>query len=160
MANSFVQVQGKKKHTSKPKFTAKGMKAITEAPSKVIDSTSVVSSKAKKQLQGFMQSAQSSSDEDRDLQMPASEAPAVDEYESHSGGILGTIKDLEVKDEDQLSATRKSEMQESHSFDMMKMSMDDAIALLKKKTADATAAKSELEQQVASAQGEMAETQK
>merc|ERR550514_463414 len=43
---------------------------------------------------------------------------------------------------------------------MMKMSMDDAINLLKKKIADATAAKSQLEQQAAAAQGELAETEK
>jgi len=119
-----------------------------------------VNLKAKAKLQGFLQSQEAAEDEDRDLQMPASEAPDVKNYESHSSGVLGTIKDLEVKDEDQLSATRKSEMQEQHAFEMMKMSMDDAISLLKKKVGDATSEKSALAEQAAQAEGEKAETEK
>merc|ERR1719191_388139 len=127
---AFIQVDGKQKQGQR--MSPKAVEALTKALSTVIDSTHVVSSKAKAKLQGFLQSQEEAEDENKDLQMPASEAPEAANYESHSGGILSTIKDLEVKDEDQLSATRKSEMQQ-HAYDMMKMSMDDAISLLKKK---------------------------
>jgi len=155
---AFIQVDGKQKQ--RQRMSPKAVEALTKALSTVIDSTHVVSSKAKAKLQGFLQSQEEAEDENKDLQMPASEAPEAANYESHSGGILSTIKDLEVKDEDQLSATRKSEMQEQHAYDMMKMSMDDAISLLKKKIADATAEKSALAEQAAAAEGEKAETEK
>merc|ERR1719161_2739945 len=155
---AFIQVDGKQKQ--RQRMSPKAVEALTKALSTVIDSTHVVSSKAKAKLQGFLQSQEEAEDENKDLQMPASEAPEAANYESHSGGILSTIKDLEVKDEDQLSTSRKSEMQEVHAYDMLKMSMDDAISLLKKKIADATAEKSALAEQAAAAEGEKAETEK
>merc|ERR1719161_117536 len=155
---AFIQVDGKQKQHQR--MSPKAVEALTKALSTVIDSTHVVSSKARAKLQGFLQSQEEAEDENKDLQMPASEAPEAANYESHSGGILSTIKDLEVKDEDQLSATRKSEMQEQHAFEMMKMSMDDAISLLKKKVGDATSEKSALAEQAAQAEGEKAETEK
>jgi len=151
---AFIQFKGKRR------MSPKAYEAIAKALSTVIDSTSVVNLKAKAKLQGFLQSEAAAQDEDKDLQMPASEAPEAKNYETHSGGVLSTIKDLEVKDEDQLSATRKSEMNEQHAFEMMKMSMDDAISILKKKIGDATSEKSALSEQAAQAEGEKAETEK
>merc|ERR1719310_1408249 len=91
---AFVQFKGRRR------MSPKTMEAITKALSTVIDSSTVVNLKAKAKLQGFLQSQEAAEDEDRDLQMPASQAPDVKNYESHSSGVLGTIKDLEVKDED------------------------------------------------------------
>jgi DNA repair exonuclease SbcCD ATPase subunit len=82
-------------------------------------------------LQEFLQSAE----EDGATQPQAT----VSAYESQGGGILDTLEDIKSKAEESLSSARKKEMESSHEFEMLKMSLDTKLADMKARLRDATA---------------------
>merc|ERR1719311_202889 len=87
-------------------------------------------------------------------------APAPDAYKSQSGGILDVLGDMKDKAEEELSAARKAEMNDKHNYDMMKVSLDDAIAAAKHEKGEAEATLADNEGAKAVAEGDLAMTNK
>jgi len=87
-------------------------------------------------------------------------APAAAVYESKSGGIVDVLADMKDKAESELDELRKAEGNAKHNFNMLKQSLEDQI------TADSTdldqekAAMSSSEQTKATAEGDLAITNK
>merc|ERR1719247_1694425 len=103
-------------------------------------------------LQAFLQSQ----DEDGATQPQAT----VSAYESQGGGILDTLEDIKAKAEESLSSVRKKEMESSHEFEMLKMSLDTKIADAKARLRDATAQRQRDEETKAEAAEEVESVQK
>merc|ERR1719240_1754978 len=81
-------------------------------------------------------------------------------YESKSGGIIQTVKDMQAKAEEELSALRKKEMGEAHEFKMLESGLTGEIEHGKEKLSAATKAKAAAEEAQASAEGDLTETTK
>merc|ERR1719174_3651379 len=103
-------------------------------------------------LQAFLQSQ----DEDGATQPQAT----VSAYESQGGGILDTLEDIKAKADESLSSVRKKEMEGSHEYEMLKMSLDTKIADAKARLRDATAQKQADEQAKAEATEEVGSVKK
>merc|ERR1719504_432321 len=123
---------------------ATGLKSIIQA--------TWVNAKQKAMVQSLLQSE----DEDLSLQPQASTAA----FTSQGGGILDMLGELKTEAEDSLSTTRKSEMESSHKFEMLKMSLETELKNMKERLSDATNERSGEEQSKASNMEELAETQK
>ena len=54
-------------------------------------------------------------------------APPADAYESHSGGILDTLADIQEKAEGMLAEARKTEVKAQHNFELLAQSLKDEI---------------------------------
>lgn len=78
-------------------------------------------------LSAFVQSAQSSDEDDSEAG-----APAAAGYESKTGGLVDTIQDLQDKAEAQLADVRKTEATALNNFELLKQSLDDEIKFGKK----------------------------
>merc|ERR1719272_2437428 len=87
-------------------------------------------------------------------------APAPDAYKSHSGGIVDVLQDMLDKAEAELASARKDEMNNKHNYDMMKVSLTDAIAAANHYKAEAEAALAEAKGSKALAEGDLAITAK
>merc|ERR1719506_1062789 len=123
---------------------ATGLKSIIQA--------TWVNAKQKAMVRSLLQSE----DEDLSLQPQASTAA----FTSQGGGILDMLGELKTEAEDSLSTTRKSEMESSHKFEMLKMSLETELKNMKERLSDATNERSGEEQSKASNMEELAETQK
>jgi len=130
------------------------VKAAVLAVSRIIEASSV-NLRQRRSLQGLLQSSNSSEEEDLDLQAPKAAA-----FESSSGGILETLDEMRVKAEDALSDSRRAEMNEQHSFQMMTQSLSDALKVSKDKLVSAKEEKQANNQELGRATGELARSQK
>jgi hypothetical protein len=119
----------------------------------VLDATSI-STSDKKGLLAFVQSQQS--DED-DMELGAPD-PAV--YKSKSGGIVDVLTDMKEKADTELSDLRKAEKTNEHNFQLLKLSIEDAIKANKHELDENQAAKAEASETLAAAEGELALTVK
>merc|ERR1719393_1195732 len=81
-------------------------------------------------------------------------------YESKSGGIIQTVKDMQAKAEEELSALRKKEMGEAHEFKVLEQGLTGEIEHGKEKLSAATKAKAAAEEAQSKAEGDLAETTK
>merc|ERR1719163_2220749 len=84
----------------------------------------------------------------------------VSAYESQGGGILDTLEDIKAKAEESLSSVRKKEMESSHEYEMLKMSLDTKIADNKARLRDATAQRQRDEEAKAEAAEEVESVKK
>merc|ERR1719272_2051340 len=82
-------------------------------------------------------------------------APAPDAYKSHSGGIVDVLQDMKDKADAELADARKAEMNNKHNYDMMKVSLTDAIAAANHEKAEAEAAKADAKGAKAVAEGDL-----
>jgi len=145
-------LQGGKKREAK-----KELKAVKMAITAVVGAISIDTESSRK-LKSFLQ--QSSADtENDDLTLKQPQAKQV-AYESKSGGIIQTVKDMQAKAEAELSDLRKKEMADAHEFSMLESSLESEIAHNKEKLAAATKAKAEAEEAQSTAEGNLAETEK
>merc|ERR1719265_2629553 len=96
-------------------------------------------------------------DDELTLKQPQAKMVA---YESKSGGILQTIKDMQEKAESELSDLRKKEMQNNHNFKMIEQGLNDEISHNMEKLGLAKDAKATAEETLAKASGDKAETAK
>ena len=128
-------------------------KSLADVLSKIVEAA-WVDQAGKRRLTKFIQASEG---DDLSLSQPQAN---VKSYESHSGGIVGTLTDMQEKAEGTLSDARKNEMKGQHSYALVKMGIEEEIKLLKKKLGDATAGKSGAEQALAAAAGEKAEVEK
>jgi chromosome segregation ATPase len=145
-------LQGGKKREAK-----KELKAVQMAITAVVGAISIDTESTRK-LKSFLQ--QSSADtENDDLTLKQPQAKMV-AYESKSGGIIQTVKDMQAKAEAELSDLRKKEMADAHEFSMLESSLSSEIAHNKEKLAAATKAKAAAEEAQATSEGNLAETEK
>merc|ERR1719181_951410 len=111
-----------------------------------------------RKLKSFIQ--QSTADtEDNELSLHQPQAKQV-AYESKSGGIIQTVKDMQAKAEAELSDLRKKEMGQAHEFKMVEQGLNGEISHNKEKLSAATKAKAGAEETQASSEGDLAETTK
>jgi chromosome segregation ATPase len=103
---------------------------------KTIVQASLLSSADGARLTALVQSSQET-DED------GAGAPDAAVYESHSGGIIDVLEDLQSKAQAQLDDARKKEEAAAHNFNMLKQSLTDQVANANK---DTDAAKKEMAQ--------------
>merc|ERR1719384_2520013 len=82
-------------------------------------------------------------------------APAASVYKSHSGNILDTLQDLKDKAESQLDALRKKETSAKHSFEMLKQSLEDDIAVTNKDLDAAKKGRASSAERKATAKGDL-----
>merc|ERR1719214_100890 len=140
---SLAQTRGGHFHVNKK--TQSAINAL-----KVIVESQWVDAGSRRTLQSFLQAkAASESEEDDDL---STEQPAE---ETSTGGIIQTVEDMQGKAEDTLSELRKKEMEASHAFQMVEAGLMDEIENNKAKLAATTKAKTESEQKLQEAKGEM-----
>merc|ERR1719156_36186 len=145
-------LQGGRKREAK-----KQMKAVKEAMSTVLAAIAIDTDSTRR-LKSFIQSSTSDS-EDNELSLHQPQAKQV-AYESKSGGIIQTVKEMQAKAEGELSELRKKEMADAHEFKMLESSLTGEISHSKGKLGAATKAKAEGEETQSTAEGDLAETEK
>merc|ERR1719498_655623 len=87
-------------------------------------------------------------------------APAAAVYKTHSTDIVGVLEDLKEKAETELSEARKAETTSKHNYEMMKQSLEDQMAYDTKEMNAEKAAKEKATEDKATAEGDLATTQK
>merc|ERR1719236_452806 len=90
-----------------------------------------------RKLKSFMQTTDS---DENDLSLHQPQAKQV-AYESKSGGIIETVKEMQAKAEGELSDLRKKEMGEAHNFKMVEQGLNDEITHNNEVLSSATSAK-------------------
>merc|ERR1719199_256112 len=90
-----------------------------------------IDTESHRRLKAFLQQTTASDQTDSDdLSLKASMAQPQAKmvaYESKSGGILQTVKDMQAKAEGELSDLRKKEMGEAHNFKMVEQGLNAEI---------------------------------
>jgi len=99
----------------------KNAKSLASALSAMVQA-SVMSAADGARLAALVQTSSQDSDTDSE---PGAPDAAV--YESQSGSVVGTLKDLSEKADSQLDAARKAETQNLQNFEMLKQSLSDEI---------------------------------
>jgi len=107
----------------------------------------------------LQQAAKAKEDADDDLSLDQPQAKMV-AYESSSGGIVKTVEEMQGKAEDTLSALRKKEMSDAHSFEMLSQGFNDEIAHGQDKLSSAKKSKAANEEMLAEAQKKLVDTTK
>lgn len=134
-------------------------KPTVEALQTILEALAI-SSEDKTRLAALMQEGQLSEDEDgmNNLQ-EALGAPKAAVYESHSGGILQTLADMQEKAEAQLDEKQKAEMNAKHNFDLLKQSLEDQIAANTKELDEDKKTKAQAAEAKAAAEGDLSVVQ-
>merc|ERR1719235_3059780 len=84
--------------------------------------------------------------------------PAV--YKSKSGGIVDVLTDMKEKADAELADLRKAEKTNAHNFDLLKLSIEDAVKANKHELSENKATKAEAAETIAASEGELAITNK
>merc|ERR1719428_2216775 len=135
----------------------KQMEAVKTALNAIIGGISIKTESSRK-LKSFLQQANANTaDDELTLKQPQAKMVA---YESKSGGILDTIKDMQEKAEAELSDLRKKEMSNTHDFKMIEQGLNAEIAHDNEKLGLAKSAKSGAEEALAKDTGAKVETSK
>jgi len=129
----------------------KQLETLADTLSKIV-SASWVTSEEKVKVQSLLQSQ----DQDEDLSLQPQATAAA--YESKGGSILDVLGDLKTKAEDSLSSARKTEMQASHAYEMLKQSLETESANMNKRLGEATNQRSNTEETKHAATAELQET--
>merc|ERR1719156_214849 len=145
-------MQGGRKREAK-----KQLKAVQMAITSVVAAISIDTESTRK-LKSFLQQTSADTEND-DLTLKQPQAKMV-AYESKSGGIIQTVKDMQAKAEAELSDLRKKEMADAHEFSMLESSLKSEISHNQEKLGAATKAKAGAEEAGATAEGDLAETTK
>merc|ERR1719473_1303822 len=141
----------------KRKEAKKELKAVSMALTSIVGAISIETESTRK-LKSFLQQTNAEADND-DLSLKQPQAKQV-AYESKSGGIIQTVKDMQAKAEGELSALRKKEMTDAHEFKMIDSNLNAEISHNAEKTSSATKSKASAEESQATAEGDLAETTK
>jgi len=145
-------LQGGRKHEAR-----KELKAVKLAMTTVLAAFAIDTDSSRKLKSFLQQSTADSEDNELTLRQPQAKQVA---YESKSGGIIQTVKDMQAKAEAELSDLRKKEMADAHDFSMLESSLQSEIAHNQEKLGSATKAKAAAEEAQATAEGDLAETTK
>merc|ERR1719473_1350061 len=141
----------------KRKEAKKELKAVTMALTSIVGAISI-ETESSRRLKSFLQQTNTEADND-DLTLKQPQAKMV-AYESKSGGIVATVKDMQAKAEGELSDLRKKEMADAHEFKMLDSNLQAEISHNQEKTSTATKTKASAEESQATAEGDLAETTK
>merc|ERR1719213_567131 len=139
------------------KEAKKHLKAVAAALTSIVGAISIDTESSRK-LKSFLQQTNTENEND-DLTLKQPQAKMV-AYESKSGGIIATVKEMGAKAEGELSDLRKKEMADSHEFKMLESSLNAEISHNMEKTSTATKTKASAEEALATAQGDLAEITK
>jgi len=131
---------------------AQGAQAVTDALSVVLQAA-MVENDDKSKLQSLLQS----SDEDDFLTRGA---PVPEAYKSHSGAIIDTLEDMKDKAKALRHDGQTAEMNAQHSYEMLRQSLETALAQDNKDLDEAKASKSASEEAKAGFEGDLSQTQK
>jgi len=145
-------LQGGKKREAK-----KELKAVKMALSSIVAAISIDTESTRKLNSFLQQNSADTENDDLTLRQPQAKQVA---YESKSGGIVQTVKDMQAKAEAELSDLRKKEMADAHEFGMLDSSLKSEISHNQEKLSTATKTKAGAEESQANAEGDLAETQK
>mmetsp|Transcript_93018 Transcript_93018/g.248970 ORF Transcript_93018/g.248970 Transcript_93018/m.248970 type:complete len:674 (-) Transcript_93018:54-2075(-) len=117
----------------------------------------VVDGQSKVQLQAFVQSQESTTDE-----FAAQQAPATAAYETHDGtaAILGLLEDLLDKAEAQRSKETQEETEAQFNYEMLKQSLTDEIKTENKELSNARQHLASYKETESSTSGDLAENNK
>merc|ERR1719262_1742897 len=119
---------------------------------------SMFSSADASRLTALVQSSQDSEEPEAEEAVVGAPDPAV--YKGHSKGIIETLEGLLEKAEEQLSDARKTETANLHNYEMLKQSLEDEIRFGEEDLAKAKAGLAEAGETKATAEGDLAVTQK
>jgi len=138
------------KHLNKGDSFAQMPRQLSELASSlnVILNASIFSTHDKRALQAFLQANEDGVG-----------APQAAAYESHSGGILDTLADMQDKAEDMLAEARKAEMVSQHNFDLLAQSLKDELKVQNESLANNRKQNAAFAEAKAAAEGDLAETQ-
>jgi len=123
------------------------LKALVEA--------SAINSQDASKLTALVQNSQTSDDSDDEMGAPD---PAA--YKSQSGGIVDVLSGLLDEANGQLEKARKTESNNQHNFELLKLELEDAIKFGNKELGKAKKRKAEAGETQASAEGDLAVTTK
>lgn len=152
LSKGMALLQGGRKAEAK-----KQMEAVKSALNTILSAISI-KTESKRKLKAFLQqSSTEAADDELTLKQPQAKMVA---YESKSGGILDTIKEMKEKAEGELSDLRKKEMSNSHNFKMIESGLNDEIAHNMEKLGLAKSAKAAAEEALGKAESDTAETAK
>merc|ERR1740130_285850 len=152
LEKGMALMQGGRKREAKQQ-----LKAVKSAMTTVLAAIAIDTDSSRK-LKSFLQASTDDS-EDNELSLHQPQAKQV-AYESKSGGIVQTVKDMQSKAESELSDLRKKEMQDAHEHKMLDQNLQNEISHNQEKIATATKSKASAEEAQATAQGDLAETTK
>merc|ERR1719428_2057162 len=152
LEKGMALLQGGRKSEAK-----KELKAVQMALTSVLAAFAIDTDSSRK-LKSFIQQSNADTEND-DLTLKQPQAKMV-AYESKSGGIIQTVKDMQAKAEGELSDLRKKEMADAHEFSMLESSLQSEISHNTEKTSIATKAKASAEEAGATAEGDLASTKK
>merc|ERR1719321_1806555 len=152
LEKGMALLQGGRKREAK-----KELEGVKLALSSIVGAVGIDTESTRK-LKSFLQQGSEDTD-DLSLHLAQPQAKQV-AYESKSGGIIQTVKDMQAKAESELSDLRKKEMGEAHEFKMVEQRLTGEISHNKEKLSAATKAKASAEETQASSEGDLAETTK
>jgi len=135
----------------------KQMEAVRDALKAVVGAIAIDTESSRKLKSFLQQTSAEGANDDLSLKNYQPQAKQV-AYESKSGGIVQTVKDMQAKAEGELSDLRKKEMGEAHNFKMLESGLSAEITHNNEKLASATQAKSAATEAQAGAEGDLAET--
>merc|ERR1719236_233653 len=139
------------------KEAKKQLKAVTMALTSIVGAISIETESSRK-LKSFLQQTNAdTTDDDLTLKQPQAKAVA---YESKTGGIIQTVKDMQAKAEGELSDLRKKEMADAHEFKMLEQSLTGEITHTGNKLSEATKAKAAAEETLSTSEGDLVATKK
>lgn len=128
----------------------KAVKVAMAVISQIVDA-SWVNEDRRKTLKNLMQTEEGADAED-DLSLHHTQA-------THSSNLVEQLEDLKEKAEETLSDARAAEMKQQHNFDMMAASLNDGLAVSKKRLAAAKKSIESMNEEKGKAKGELAQTQ-
>merc|ERR1719160_1863477 len=108
------------------KLNVENLNGFVQGLQALLDATSI-STSDKKGLLAFVQNQQGEEDDMAELG-----APAPDAYKSKSGGIVDVLTEMKEKADKELSDLRKAENKSKHNFNLLKLSISDAVGANKK----------------------------
>jgi len=152
LEKGMALLQGGRKREAKAE-----LKAVKSAMSTVLAAIAIDTDSTRKLKSFLQQSTADSEDNELTLRQPQAKQVA---YESKSGGIIQTVKDMGAKAEGELSDLRKKEMADAHEFKMLEQSLSNEISHSKGKLSEATKAKAAAEETLASSEGDLVATKK
>jgi len=139
------------------KEAKKELKAVKLALTSILGAISIDTESTRK-LKSFVQQNTGDTDND-DLSLHQPQAKQV-AYESKSGGIVQTVKEMGAKAEGELTDLRKKEMANAHEFKMLEQNLQNELSHNQEKLATATKSKASAQESQATAEGDLAETTK
>jgi chromosome segregation ATPase len=139
--------------TKQRKEAKKEMEAVKSALSSVINAISIDTESTRK-LKSFLQSVSTDND-DLSLRQPQAKQIA---YESKTGGIIQTVKDMQAKAETELSDLRKKETTEAHEFNMLEQNLQAEMSHTQDKLSNAKKAKGSATETQAKAEEDLTAT--